>query len=249
VNRRLAITLPAAMLALTTLLPAQGRFGARPAPAARTGMGARPVLTGPSLREGRRVFGRSRFGTYPYFYSDLYWPYLFPPFPDYDSDYESEPAVGEAAPAPPQVVVVQAPVSGAASVARPPAEPLLLELQGDEWVRITNSGQSRAGVQPASQGSANAGAGAAPRRVIPEEKPQELPPTVLVFRDGHKEQVKRYTIIGNTLSVSADYWSTGSWTKEVRISELDLPATVKLNQDRGVKFALPSGPREIVVRP
>jgi len=30
---------------------------------------------------------------------------------------------------------------------------------------------------------------------------------------------------------------------------LDIPATLKINRERGLKFSLPSGPGEIVVRP
>jgi hypothetical protein len=30
---------------------------------------------------------------------------------------------------------------------------------------------------------------------------------------------------------------------------LDVPATLKLNQERGAKFSLPSGPNEVMIRP
>jgi len=30
---------------------------------------------------------------------------------------------------------------------------------------------------------------------------------------------------------------------------LDVPATLKLNEDRGAKFSLPSGPNEVMFRP
>ncbi len=74
-----------------------------------------------------------------------------------------------------------------------------------------------------------------------------LPNTVLVFRDGHKEEVNKYVIEGNSVYASTDYWSTGSWTKKIPLSELNVPATLKLNQERGVKFKLPSGPNEVVI--
>jgi len=51
------------------------------------------------------------------------------------------------------------------------------------------------------------------------------------------------------LYTSADYWTSGSWTRKVEIAELNIPATLKINQEHGVKFSLPSDPGEIVVRP
>ena len=79
------------------------------------------------------------------------------------------------------------------------------------------------------------------------QPPAVVRKTVLVFRDGHKEAVTKYVIKGNTLYASVDYWSTGSWMKEIPLSELNVPATLKLNQQRGVKFKLPSGPNEVVI--
>ena len=91
------------------------------------------------------------------------------------------------------------------------------------------------------------------RPVMPSRKeaaqpPPELPPAVLVFRDGRQEEVKSYTIIGETLYASANYWTSGSWTRKIEIADLDVPATLKLNQERGSKFNLPSGPQEVVIR-
>ena len=75
-----------------------------------------------------------------------------------------------------------------------------------------------------------------------------LPAAVLVFRDGHTEEVEKYVIQGGVINARSDYWSTGSWTRKIPIAELDVPATLKLNEERGGKFSLPSGPSEIVVR-
>ena len=47
----------------------------------------------------------------------------------------------------------------------------------------------------------------------------------------------------------ADYWTAGAWTRTIQIADLDIPATLKQNQQRGVKFELPSGPDEVVIRP
>ena len=58
-------------------------------------------------------------------------------------------------------------------------------------------------------------------------------PTVLVFRDQHREDVQNYAIVGTTL------WSFSSPRRKVPLAELDLPATVKANEERGVDFKVP----------
>jgi hypothetical protein len=82
-----------------------------------------------------------------------------------------------------------------------------------------------------------------------EPPPAKLPPAVLVFRDGHKEEIESYIIKADIIYARADYWSTGSWTRTVPVRELDVPATLKLNAERGGRFSLPAGPNEIVIRP
>jgi len=132
-----------------------------------------------------------------------------------------------------------------------PVESLVLELQGDHWVRITNYGQSETGGQSSEPGPERAAnlPPATPRRIPAAVPPSKLPPAVLVFRDGHKEEIGKYVIQGATIYTSADYWSSGSWTRKVQIVELDVPATLKLNQERSAKFSLPSGPNEVMFRP
>lgn len=62
-----------------------------------------------------------------------------------------------------------------------------------------------------------------------------LPPTVLVFRDQHKEEVSNYAIVGQTL------WSfSAQKTKKIPLSELDVPATQRANDDRGSTFNVPA---------
>lgn len=76
----------------------------------------------------------------------------------------------------------------------------------------------------------------------PEAKPEaeqpaaSQPKTVLVFRDGHRMEIMNYAIVGGTL-----YDLSEGRTKKVELAELDLPATVKQNDDRGVTFQLPAG--------
>jgi len=61
-----------------------------------------------------------------------------------------------------------------------------------------------------------------------------LPATVLVFRDQHKKEVENYAIVGQTL------WAfSPQHTDKIALADLDLPATVKANDDRGLTFRVP----------
>lgn len=62
-----------------------------------------------------------------------------------------------------------------------------------------------------------------------------MPPTVLVFRDQHKEEIGNYAIVGHTL------WNFAPQrTEKIPLSNLDLPATTKANDDRGLTFRVPA---------
>jgi hypothetical protein len=71
----------------------------------------------------------------------------------------------------------------------------------------------------------------------PTNDPQEaaVPATVLIFRDQHKLELRNYAIVGQTL------WSFGSpRTQKIPLADLDLAATTKANDDRGLSFRVPS---------
>jgi hypothetical protein len=70
----------------------------------------------------------------------------------------------------------------------------------------------------------------------PPEPPVNQPKTVLVFKDGHELEVANYAIVGTTL-----YDLSQGLTKKVSLAELDLAATMKQNDNRGVNFQLPAG--------
>src|SRR5271165_2119701 len=72
----------------------------------------------------------------------------------------------------------------------------------------------------------------APSRAQP--KAQSHGETVLVFRDKHTEEIQNYAIVGNTLWVFTELRA-----RKISIASLDLPATAKANDDRGVDFQLP----------
>jgi hypothetical protein len=67
--------------------------------------------------------------------------------------------------------------------------------------------------------------------------PADQPNTVLVFRDGHSMDVKNYAIVGDTLY---DF-SNGS-RRKIALADLDLDATQKQNDNRGLDFRLPKRP-------
>jgi hypothetical protein len=62
-----------------------------------------------------------------------------------------------------------------------------------------------------------------------------VPDTVLVFRDQRRQEIRNYAIVGQTL------WHFSSQrTEKIPLSTLDLPATVKANDDRGLTFQIPA---------
>ncbi len=58
--------------------------------------------------------------------------------------------------------------------------------------------------------------------------------TILVFKDGHQLEVANYAIVTPTL-----YDLTPGHPRKIALSDLDLPATEKLNDDHGIVFELP----------
>ena len=69
---------------------------------------------------------------------------------------------------------------------------------------------------------------------VPQPSPM-MPPTVLVFRDQHQQEVQNYAIVGRTL------WNFAPGrTQKIPLSDLDLASTEKANDDRGVTFRVPS---------
>src|SRR5206468_12159020 len=69
-----------------------------------------------------------------------------------------------------------------------------------------------------------------------QQEVTEQPRTLLVFKDGHQLEIANYAIIGATL-----YDLSEGRTRKVALAELDLSATMKQNDARGVDFQLPAG--------
>jgi hypothetical protein len=85
------------------------------------------------------------------------------------------------------------------------------------------------------QGDQDIYAKSAPPPPHKEERTEAAPATVLVFRDQRKQEVQNYAIVGQTL------WNFApQHTEKIPLSDLDLPATTKANDERGVDFRVPS---------
>jgi len=160
-------------------------------------------------------------GYYPVAYFDpLAWDYLYP------SD--------DSVPAQPYVVVLQPPAAPfVPEPPSPPAHALLIELQGDRYVEINEEDpQPRAATRSQSP--------------PPASWRQDA---LLIFRDGHREQVSGYAISGGFLYATANYYTEGTWNRKIELSSLNLPDTVSANQSRGINFQLPSASNEVNLGP
>ena len=170
--------------------------------------------------------GPAYFGD-PFLYSDYYPGYNFVP---------------DAAPT--QVIVVQAGPAAPPPEPETKIEPLMIEWQGDHYARYGGDAHDRAMPTDYAQSvpTARATSSTATSSVATR-------PAIVIYRDGHREDVPRYAIVSGVLYARGDYWQDGYWTKNIRLSSLNIPATMKANQDNGVRFVLPSGPNEVVTRP
>jgi len=91
------------------------------------------------------------------------------------------------------------------------------------------------------QGDQDLYAGSAPPPPREHREHEELndaaPATVLVFRDEHKQEIHNYAIVGQTL-----FNFNPQHTQKIPLSDLDIPATAKENDERGVDFHVPGAP-------
>jgi hypothetical protein len=215
------ILAPLTLAVLVSMMSAQMRGGfGRPNHGA-AGFGRGMVLTSRTQPYANRGY---LLGDTPYFYADY-------PF--------GQPAAEPAS---------QPPSTGRALVETPQekSEPLLIELRGDRYVRFGGVRKSvQRGISPPPDYADMPSPNSAPHVV----SKAALPPATLIYRDGHQEEVSDYAIVGLVMYARGDYWKNGYWTKNIQLSALNIPATMKVNQDNGVRFALPAGPNEVVTRP
>jgi hypothetical protein len=213
---------------------AQGRGMRGSSSGFRAGTSVRANRGGDLHRGGRRFENGFGFPFAPFFYSDYYE----------GSDADDSKFAPEAPDV--QTRVAQAPPPAQPP---PPGDTLILENHDGQWVRIpTGAEMLKAAARPTADAPATNSQVSHPDDASTEPARAPMPPAVLVFRDGHSEEVQKYVIHGANLVATAEYSATGSWTKNISLADLDIPASLKANKDRGTKFNLPSGPNEVVVR-
>jgi hypothetical protein len=121
--------------------------------------------------------------------------------------------------------------------ANDPTQPLMIELQRGRYVRVA-SNPADGDALPLTLTSSTA--------VVPSH---DLPPAILIFRDGHSEEVRDYTIADGVLYARGDFYTDGYWNKKIDLSVLNLSQTLQTNAARSVRFVLPSSPNEVITRP
>jgi hypothetical protein len=170
--------------------------------------------------------------------------YYLPLFDPFYADYLSTPQHPASQP---PAIITQPAAAPPAPVSSPPAQPLLIELRGDRYVQISGEADSQSQIIDRTLASS----------IGPEKdaeaqhssRPPHYTITVLLFRDGHREEVSNYTIVDGFLYASSSYYTAGAWIRKVELSSLDLPETIASNQSHGVQFRLPSAPNEVIVGP
>jgi hypothetical protein len=182
--------------------------------------------------------GHSRgWGAYPL--GPLYWDSLF-------SDDSLDSAY---APLAPPVVVVPPPAAAQPEMATSAprdaesVQPLLIELRNGRYVRVRGD-ESSISENTDQQVDLNTS------RTMEPSRPSAPPPsTILIFRDGTRQQITDYTIANGVLYAEANYYTEGSWNKPIALSSLNLAATVNENRARGVPFQVPAAPNQVIVGP
>ena len=136
------------------------------------------------------------------------------------------------------VLQPQAPAAAKPVEESKPITPLLIEWNGDRFVRTTRAEPLLSNGPPSLQLSAR-------REARPPATKPDVPVT-LIYRDGHREQVHDYSIVAGRLFASADYVQSGSWMKTINLSALNLPATIETNRAIGIDFVLPTAANVVV---
>jgi hypothetical protein len=231
-RRRILPTICAALLALSPYATAQRTAHATaPHPAVHSNVPARSF-------SGRAAFA-SRFRRSS--------PYTSLPFPFFADSFNPDDVYSTGYPVasqPPLILLqaaraVAAPTDYAATEPAIP-QPLVIELHNGRYVRVSSTPSNGEALEVTL----------APTPAIATPTPShELPPALLLFRDGHSEEVRDYTIADGILYARGDYYTDGYWNKKIEITSLNVPQTLEANAQRNVKFVLPASPNEVITRP
>ncbi len=180
-----------------------------------------------------RAFGAGHRGdaTRGYFVGDTAFLY---------DDYPFAPAVPEVAL--PPFTIAQTPV--VEETPAPKAPSLLIELRDGRYVRYGGLPLVAADASGRANGMREVPAGGENRSNLTSES---LPATVIIYRDGHREDVADYAIVGTVMYAHLTAEMAGG-LHNIQISALDVAATVRVNRENGVGFVLPRA-NEVVTRP
>lgn len=136
------------------------------------------------------------------------------------------------------------------------SQPLVIELQNGRYVRVNSIAVNGDALPLAFATPAKSTGIASPQVAQPLSTPEatapstiDLAPAVLVFRDGHNEEVRDYTIADGSLYARGDFYTDGYWNKKIDLASLNVAETMQANASRKVKFILPSSPNEVITRP
>jgi hypothetical protein len=171
------------------------------------------------------------------------FPYTSLPFPFFTDSFNPDDIYSTGYPVAAQLPVIMS--QAARAMARPDyadrqsaaPQPVMIELQNGRYIRVNRA---------AANGEAVLLDLAPDRTPSP---PHELAPVLLVFRDGHSEEVRSYTIADGILYASGDYYTDGYWNKRIALSTINVPRTLQANAQRNVNFILPKSPNEVITRP
>jgi hypothetical protein len=157
---------------------------------------------------------------------------------DYDSN---QPYFVEGAP--PQIIMMHPPADD--SPKKPKLPPLLIEWRGDRYVRFGGADETETRATAAHPDYAESKT-TKPQSESSLPKTREAPATILVYRDGHREEISNYAIADGMIYSQVADWQTGYASKPVPLSALDAAATLLANQQRGAKFTLPSASNVVI---
>src|ERR1051326_3054618 len=126
--------------------------------------------------------------------------YYLPLFDPFYADYLSMPQYPASQP---PVITTQPAAASSAPLSSPPAQPLLIELRGDRYVQISGDADSQSEMVDRTLASSLGPEKSAAARY--SSRPSHYTITVLLFRDGHREEVSTYTIVDGILYPSSAY--------------------------------------------
>ncbi len=106
---------------------------------------------------------------------------------------------------------------------------------GSHYLDSRERRQSRnAGSGDSSTGRSDQKSSTATSDASQKEQPDNSPATVFIFKDGHKIETHNYAIVGETL-----FDFTSKPLKKLQITDLDVDATRKANDELGIALTLP----------